>query len=166
MIAKSYIERNLRRINRLYAGTANTQDALFYSKLATLELCGWIEVSMDEMVLRTARRLLKSSSDQSFYKKKYVKKVYGFEYNQHIRPMLIGLIGVQGVVKLENRLDPVLFDPMRGALTTLKPHRDTQTHEYIKGATLVLDAPSVTLSRFKTIYEGLTELDRGLRLLK
>ena len=58
MIARSYILTNLKTLDRKYNRATSTRDSLFYSKLAILELCGWIEESMDDIVLRCACRHL------------------------------------------------------------------------------------------------------------
>ena len=48
---------------------------------------------------------------------------------------------------------------MVGALTALKPSRDVHAHTYLKGTTLKLDAPSITLARFDTVYAGLRDVE-------
>ncbi|MFT7553533.1 MAG: hypothetical protein ACI9BV_003869, partial [Rhodothermales bacterium] len=53
MVAKTYINANLRRIDGLFRGATSARQAELLAKLATLELCGWLEVSMDDIVLRT-----------------------------------------------------------------------------------------------------------------
>ena len=56
MIARTYILDNLNKLDVRYRKAATLKDSLFYSKLAVLELCGWIEESMDDVILRCARR--------------------------------------------------------------------------------------------------------------
>ena len=51
MIAKSYILANLNALDARYKRASRAKDALFASKLALLELCGWIEESMDDIVV-------------------------------------------------------------------------------------------------------------------
>jgi hypothetical protein len=165
MIAKSYISQSIRRINRLYLGPCSAQEALLFSKLATLELCGWIEVSMDDIALCMARRVLREQSHRTVFENDVVRPVYGFDYEKHFRRMLIGVIGLQGVARMERRVDRALFDPMCGALSTLKPYRDKHAHTYVKGTTLALDAPSVTIARFETVYAGLKNVDAVLRAM-
>ena len=55
------------------------------SKLATLELCGWIEVSMDDIVIRMAKRLLSDPVDRATYESEFVNRVHGFDYQIHFR---------------------------------------------------------------------------------
>ena len=166
MVTKSYIQRNLRRINRLYNVPCSPEEALLLSKLATLELCGWIEVSMDDIVIRMAKRLLSDPVDRATYESEFVNRVHGFDYQIHFRRLLMGLIGLQGVVLMEGGVDPSLFAPMRGALSSLKPLRDSHAHTYLKGSTLKLDAPSVSLARFSVLYAGLKNVETVLRTFK
>ena len=80
--------------------------------------------------------------------------------------MLEAVVGLSGVERMEGRVDPRLFQPMVAALECLKPYRDEQAHQYLKGTTLIIDAPSVTKSRFYLIFDGLKDLDNVLRSLK
>jgi hypothetical protein len=166
MIAKSYIEKNLRQIERLYNQSATVQKGLYFSKLALLELCGWIEISMDDIILRLAKRVLRDSDHLKYLKEEVIRRTYGFEYEKHFRRMLQAVIGLSGVERMERHVDPQLFQPMVAALTSLKPFRDEQAHQYIKGTTLTIDAPSVSRSRFYLIFNGLRNVDNVLTSLK
>ena len=104
MITKSYIKGNLERIERLYEKSSDIQDGLFYSKLAILELCGWIEISMDDIILRLAKKHLKQSKNIAFVEKDVIRRTYGFDYSRHFRKMLINIIGITGVEKIEKKL--------------------------------------------------------------
>jgi len=62
MITKSYLFKTLNWLDQLYNDpTADNQKTSSYSKLALIELCGWIEETMDDIVLRCAK-LTKNSS--------------------------------------------------------------------------------------------------------
>jgi hypothetical protein len=54
MIAKTYILNNLSTIEKLYNDSSSIKNSLFYSKLAILELCGWTEESMDDIIKKCA----------------------------------------------------------------------------------------------------------------
>lgn len=131
-----------------------------------LELCGWIETSMDEIVRHMSKRLVRNSKNERFFEKQVVGRVHGFDYENHFRRMVIALVGLHGVETMEKKVDPVLFQPMRAALNALKPDRDKHAHEYIKGTTLRLDAPSVTMGKYHAVYAGLVDIDRVLRRMK
>ncbi len=75
------------------------------------------------------------------------------------------VIGLKHVEKIEARADPAKFQTLKATLTTLKPSRNGVAHTYLKGVTMILDAPSVTRGRFVAVYEGLNEIERILRSL-
>lgn len=50
MIVKGTIYKTLKDLDRLFTKETDPKKQLFYSKLALMELCGWIEVTMDNIV--------------------------------------------------------------------------------------------------------------------
>ena len=165
MIVKSYIEKNLKVINRLYLRTNKVQQNLFYSKLAILELCGWTEVSMDDVARRTAKRFCQKPQSHTDIEE-IIEWNHGFQYWKNFRKMLIPIIGLRGIEYMENKLNQSHFQRMCGALSNLKPYRDAHAHEYIKGTTYRIIAPSVAISNFNFIYAGLMDIDRVLKSTK
>lgn len=163
MIARSYILANLKALDRSYRKATSARESLFFSKLAILELCGWIEQSMDDVILRCACRHLKENANVSFVRDVIVKKTYGFEYDRHFRRMLIQLLGLIAVEKIEKRVDQVKRMQLTATLGALKTVRDSEAHTHIKGTTRYINAPSVTLNQFPTVYDGLIEYDRVIR---
>ncbi|MBA3019139.1 MAG: hypothetical protein FP811_13495 [Desulfobacteraceae bacterium] len=163
MIARSYIKANLERIERLYNKSSSIQDGLFYSKLAILELCGWIEISMDDIVFRLAKKHLRRSQNINYVEKEVIKRTFGFDYSQHFRKMLINIIGIVGVEKLEKKIDSIKHQLMISSLDSMKLYRNSEAHTYIKGTTRRMDAPSLTKNRLNDIYNGLKNIDDELR---
>ena len=165
MLAKSYIRANLDRLDVLYRKAKTTQQALFFSKLAIIELCGWIEMSMDEIVRCCSKRNLKNAANRNHIENAVIKRTSGFDYNQHFRDMLIQVIGLKSVERIENRMDASKLQKLTAALSTLKILRNREAHTYLKGVTAILDAPSITKARFTDIYEGLQEIENCIRLV-
>ncbi|HDZ9227140.1 TPA: hypothetical protein RUZ93_003490 [Vibrio cholerae] len=165
MIAKSYIENNLKQLNKLY-NNANTQKKkLYYSKLAMLELCGWIEESMDDIAIRCANRILNEVPNKVFVMKSVVKPIYGFEYQGHFRKMLMQIIGLVNIEKLERSVDPNKYTQLISTLGMLKVSRNNEAHTHIKGVARTIDAPSLTLHRFYLVYEGLKNFEVELKAM-
>jgi hypothetical protein len=50
MIIKGYIENTLKELDRLYNKHTSLKKDIYYSKLAVIELCGWIEETCDAIV--------------------------------------------------------------------------------------------------------------------
>jgi len=162
MISKNKIIRNLTKLNRLYLNSTNGLNNEFYSKLAILELCGWIEESMDSIILCSAKRKLHKNSNNQFVRE-IVKINYGFEYEKNFCKVLKQVIGVIGVEKLESTVDPVVFTQFKSALSSLKSIRDNQAHTHTIGTARSLNAPSWTLHQMVPVYNGLKNINNSLR---
>jgi hypothetical protein len=162
MVAKTYIAANLQKIEQLYNSTRSLQEGLFYSKLAVIELCGWIEMSMDDIVRRLAAKRLCDPKHRKYIEKDIIKRTYGFDYVRHFLPMIEAIVGCKGIEEMNTRLDNSLISPLIGALSALKTARDQLAHQYIKGTTLVIDAPSMTSARFPLVLAGLKNIESVL----
>ncbi|AIN74105.1 endoribonuclease [Flavobacterium psychrophilum FPG3] len=163
-MAKSYIESTLQELDKLYNQASSQKKAIYFSKLAIIELCGWIEETVDEIVLRHCNRKLKNVENKNYCKEKIIKNNYGFQYLQNIRPMLINLIGLIGVEKLEIELEKTAqITLLKNSLGNLKVSRNEAAHTHLKGITRTYNAPSRTLGDFNRIYIVLEKLDLELR---
>lgn len=164
MIAFSYIEGNLSSLDQRYGKAKSNVEASYYSKLATLELCGWIEMSIDDCILRCAYRIVRSREARKLIEER-VKRTYGFEYENHFRSLIMSLIGIHGFERVEKRIDQSVIANFRSALGSLKTSRNSLAHTYTRGATASYDAPSLTLGRYSQVKAGISEYDRVLRNL-
>ncbi|OQY79666.1 MAG: hypothetical protein B6D41_22320 [Chloroflexi bacterium UTCFX4] len=166
MIAKQAILDELTLIETLYNKATDPRENLLYSKIAIIELCGWVEMSMDEIVNSCSSRHLRDASNLNSITNEVIGRTYGFQYNKHFRSMLIRLIGMIKVERVESRVDPVKLAKLKAQLNALKDPRNTVAHNPIIGMTLTLDAPSVTRNRVEELYEGLHEMNRKIRSLR
>jgi hypothetical protein len=163
MITKQYIVPSLQALDTAYQSAATADDAERFAKLAIIELCGWIEETMDALILRCGNRHLKEISNRNYCEKEIIRKTYGFEYHNNFRFMLIRLVGLISVERIEKLADPAKSAAMISTLETLKTVRNNVAHTHLKGTTRTLDAPSVTINRFEKVYDGLLDLDQKLR---
>ena len=129
-------------------------------------MCGWIEESMDDVILSCARKYLKEPVNRDYCEKQIVKRTFGFDYHNNFRFMLIRLLGLIVVEKIERQMDPAIHDKMISALSRLKQQRDSEAHTHLKGTTRSINAPSVTIGQFQPVYGGLVEIDRMVRLAR
>jgi len=166
MIVKKHILTNLNALNRSYKKASSQRESYFCSKLAILELCGWIEKSMDDVVLRCAYRHLKNHANVNFISDEIVKRTYGFDYERHFRRMLIHLLGLINVEKVKKRVDQKKQAQLKVTLAALTTVRNSQAHTHTKGTMQSINAPSVTLSQIPPLYDGLKEYDRTIRNAK
>ncbi len=165
MIGKTSILQNLKDLEALYNKSSSYKKALFYSKLAILELCGWIEESMDEIVRRCANRNMRDKQNRSFVETNIIKRVHGFDYDSNFRPMLMQVVGLIALEKVEKRVDQRKLQLFQAALNTLKVHRNIEAHSHIKGTAKRLDAPSMTKRSFADVYAGLKNFEDELKRL-
>ncbi len=164
MIAKSYIKSTLKELDKLYNSATSQKKAIYFSKLALMELCGWIEESLDDIVIRHANRNLQDSDNRIYCKKSIVQPNYGFEYKKNIRPMLISLIGLIEVEKLEIELEKTAqITLLKGYLGNIKDSRNVAAHTHLKGVTRRFNAPSRTIGDFNRISLIVDKIDKELR---
>lgn len=169
MVVKAQVLSSLKSINRLYkrtAGTKDTIETLLYSKIAILEFGGWIEESMDDIVERCAKRCLVAPSNLKKVQNPVIKRNYGFLYEEHFSKMLRQVIGFDGLEELEKVLDPTKLALLKSGLVSMTTIRNSLAHTHIKGTARSIEAPSSTIARFESLYEGLKDIDIKLRLLK
>jgi hypothetical protein len=165
MVARSYIKQNLHFCIRKHA-RAKKKEAIFLAKMAVLELCGWIELSFDEIVLKCAKKNLRLDSNFNSYEKETVRKTYGFEYDKHFSNMLIKLIGLINFEAIESKVDQQKLAKLKAALGTLKAERNREAHTYVKGTTRTIMAPSLMVSLFQDVDAGIVEFEREIRNLR
>ena len=165
MVDKTQIENNLTQINALFQKHIGDNEAPYYSKLAIIEACGWIEESMDDIIRGCAKKHLKETKNLN-YVEKLVKHTYGFHYEDNFRDMLIQIIGIIKLEILEQIIDRYKFTQMTSSLGALKQRRDDLAHTYIKGTTPTIDAPSWTEKRFQYVYEGLRDIEHHINEMK
>ncbi len=165
MVSRGSIDKELQKINYYYNRVPPSDINLpkFYSKLALLELCGWIEQSMDDLIFRYTNRRVKETANLDFVHQDVIGKTYGFEYERYFRTMLIRTIGIVGTEKLEKSLNHSSFNNFCLALKKLKEQRDPHSHATIFGTTIPIDAPSQIIAYFESIYPVLKEFERSLK---
>lgn len=167
MIARNYILTNLRELEKLYRNSTKTKETTYYSKLALLELCGWIEESMDDIIIKHANRKLSGTSsnpNKNYVKRKVIDKNNGFVYKDNFRPMLMKLIGIIELEKLEKPMKVSgKLSILSSTLARLKTARNDAAHTHIKGLTRNYDAPSITIRNFEDVYKCLLIIDAKLR---
>lgn len=159
MIAKTYILENLKGLNSRFLRSNKPKDGLYFSKLAVLELCGWIEMSMDDVVLRVSQKKLSDQRNIKYVENDVIARTYGFQYQKHWRSMLIRTLGIVTVEKIELTVDQQKRAGLEAELTNLATIRNSLAHTYVRGTQLQVDAPSVTLGRFSNLHEGLKEFE-------
>lgn len=167
MVIKKTIQNNLLQLERYFNKASSSKSPsenrklLYYSKLAILELCGWTEESMDDIVDTCAKRHLTDAKNQA-YVDSLISDTWSFDYSTAFRKMLIHVMGIVNIERLEVSIDSIKLQMMKSEFGHLKPDRNIHSHTHIKG-TPRIDSPTITIRRFGNIYECLKDIERCVK---
>ena len=136
------------------------------SKLATLELCGWLEHRLDLLVHKAGAAV---GLDEDWIEKNVVKDNYGFTYHDHLRKMLGKLIGEFAVSHLEETFEgdsPGTLEQLKGSLTTLSKSRGVLAHTHsaapVVKQQVSVNAPSWALNQHRVIAKMIDQFERSM----
>jgi len=166
MTAKAPIETLIRELESLYDAPVAPNHKDFYSKLALIEICGWLEISMDEIIKTYSTNKLIAQSYKDEVEQKVIDKTYGCDYKDHFRPMLIRLVGLKGVETLESELKTqAVFQILVSQLGSLWTLRCQVAHTSIAGVTMTYQAPSAMKRYLDSLHPILTTVEIELTKL-
>ncbi|MDO9371323.1 MAG: hypothetical protein Q7U07_01850 [Gammaproteobacteria bacterium] len=135
------------------------------SKLATLELCGWIEGEFDRLALLVDTGRL---NDPEWVKTNVISRTSGFTYSDHWRPMLSRLVGEVFSRRVEEQLDrdfPVCLDQLKGLLMILWKVRCDFAHADINAnlaAQQTFNAPSWTINKHRILKKLIAQYEQTM----
>ena len=125
---------------------------MYFSKLAVLELSGWIEEAFDVIANRAVKRRVKSSKFEKLAKSA-IKRNHGFRYDDNFLDMMAKLIGLPECEQLERYLDSDgSLTILTSELDALVNQRRVAAHVALAHTTVGFDSPSVSLGRLQTIH--------------
>lgn len=149
-----------------YTASADIElkESRFYSKLAILELSGWVEGSIDALVQNLAdRKSLTNDARERF--KKAVKSTRGFDYENHFLELLHKVIGIidTGMVEenINNNIDGTL-ENFKSTLNSLYKSRNRLAHTFSQEMQEQIDSPSNTRDYYKKILAGLERFEEEI----
>lgn len=161
MVSRYYITRNLKSLNQMYSRSKTQAEPLYFSKLAIIELCGWIEVSIDKIFETCSPKLVRASCHQKNITDR-INRTYGFSQKKHLQPLINTLIGYNGLEKLETSCDLRLLEALNRNLNELSNMRNMLAHTYIKGFTITVESPQLKLRRLDHVANGLDHLEEKI----
>jgi hypothetical protein len=168
MLDRRGVSHNLRRLERLFNEAIKRPStyklANFYSKVAVLEACSWLEICIDKIFEDIYNAQLIDAGNKTDFQRT-IDKNYGFHYMNNIRERLSkNLIGLIHIERIELRLNGrVEFNTMKAALGNLKTIRDTFAHDHVSGSALTVHTVTQTISNFSQACSGLRLLERELQ---
>lgn len=166
MITRAEIEYNLKRLERDYNAAKNAKSRTLYSKLAVLELCGWIEENFDTIATVGVKASLRTNDYKDYFKNEIIKSNNGFSYHNHFKKMMVKSVGVIRMEKIELKMQQVgSLNPLKGKLSSLEVVRNSLAHTHSTQHANV-QTPSVTLSDLQQILPHIIKLDEISRVYK
>ncbi|WP_445454237.1 hypothetical protein [Flavobacterium sp. 25HG05S-40] len=166
MQPKQPIEDLLKELQKLYDNPADPIHKDYYSKLALLELCGWLEHTQDEIIKSYSDFKLTETRNKDEIRDFVIGKTYGCDYMDHFRPMIIKLIGYKQTEFLENKLKSAgQFQILRDQLSSLWALRRRAAHTSMVGVTITYQAPSSMRTYLNSLYPILTAVETELNTL-
>lgn len=145
------IEDTLQELDKWYNElSGGTERPKLLSKLATMEYCGWLELYLDSLIERIGQHCGLSIE---LIHTKVTNPNYGFSYCDHLRPMIVKIIGEIGVLTFENAIDkkqPGFLDRLKSELGSLWKDRGFLAHTTLSGPVkqqVTINAPSWAINR-------------------
>jgi hypothetical protein len=131
------------------------------AKLAILEVCGWLELRMDE-IIREAGRL--AGVPDNWVESYTISKTYGFKYGEHFRPMLCDVLGAGCVKHIEAKVSPAKIDALSSQLGTLWSVRSSLAHTHTAGriSQQTINAPSWCINQHRVLGRQLEQLEASV----
>jgi hypothetical protein len=160
------VETTLKQLDSWY--TEPTQGGYrpkLLSKLAILELCGWLEGEFDRLVLVVEQGRL---ADPEWVKANVISKTSGFQYDSHWRAMLSRLVGEVFARRVEKKMEAMFPGDLERLKTTLGTlwkircdfaHADMAAHI---AAQQTFRAPSWSLNQHRTLKKLLAQYEQAM----
>lgn len=149
------VDTTLKTLNTWFNEPSQGDDrAKLVSKLALLELCGWIEGEFDRLAMIVEAGRL---NDAAWVSEFVISKTSGFTYAEHWRPMLTRLVGEVFARRIEQQMEvsfPGEIEQLKSLLGTLWKKRCGFAHADMTAniaAQQTFDAPSWTLNQHRVV---------------
>lgn len=165
VLANEEISATLKELEcRFLADGVADRELELLSKLAIIELGGWVEERFDEIVVEYVQRKLTDNEEMDRIRKEVIDKVYGFDYDSDIRPMIERVIGsVNYCVIKANLIHSGGYFILKSVLGELRHERNRVAHTHWMGVTRKLAAPSSVINWLKRIYPHINDIEKCIR---
>lgn len=170
MLSATQLLATLQHYDSVYTIPGNSNRILLLaSKASILEVCGWVEQAMDQLVNECAVRCNLSQPRLNTVNA-FIKKNYGFQYEQHFEKMLISVIGFRQLEKAESTIQAqvVTLKGTLSHLTTLRNHFAHTHMDELNPAPPTLNSiptPSTMIGHANTAHIGLSAIEARLQAL-
>lgn len=145
-----------------YSSTISSSDQtlpIAYSKLAVLELGGWIEVSVDTILFNYIDNKI-LDADCRRIAKNVINRNYSFEYN-HLSHIFICALGVNNWENIVDHVGGADMSILLSVCNSYKSSRDNAAHTYqLDAATSSFIAPSQVLNDYRRIKPVVDKIEQ------
>lgn len=142
----------LLKLDQLYHSCASSDAtlAIGYSKMAIMEVCGWLEETFDEIAHNCVRSRLRTLDRRKFLEEK-IAATHGFEYKTKARPLISHAIGVVRLLEIEKELEHTAsLTILKSSCSNLNKLRQDAAHRTLAGRAQAYPSPSVAIKHFET----------------
>lgn len=156
------IPETLDHLCNLYDENSKDEQMVYYfSKLAVLELSGWVESMIDQAI---KEHFTKCSQETQNDAEKIINKCYGFKYKENIRPLLSNTLGIKNLSVIEEKLSKNGdLDIITNTFGQLAKMRDILAHTYVASHQSTIDSPLETRAKYKRIENPVSNLSRQIK---
>lgn len=139
--------------------------AAMFSKLAILEVGGWIEQTVDSMLYYYVNATVPNRQIQKTVKEQVIDTVYGFRYASDLKPLFMKVLGADKFQYIEQKLKRKGMDQiLLNCIATLNRGRNAAAHTYWhRSVQQKFDAPSVTCKLFNDMLPIVIEIDKCIK---
>ena len=165
MINYTDIANTLNRLEREFTSCSDIQMPVLYSKLAVLELCGWIELSVDTILYEYVdNKILDSDCIKGI--KNIIKKNHGFHYDNNLFPLFCSVLGINNFENVIDALPSVNFQNLKAITDAYTIERNKAAHtDTPLGTTRTYKAPSQVLTDFNLIKPAIQIIETEIQQL-
>jgi hypothetical protein len=157
------VETTLRELDTWFKEPETSNDRTkLLSKLAIIELCGWLEVEFDRLIRTVATGRI---SDADWVEVNVIKNTNGFTYNNHWRAMLCKVVGEVFARRVEAAMEaahPAELEQFKSLLGQLWKDRCSFAHADITtnvAAAQLFNAPSWTINQHMKLKQILARYE-------
>jgi hypothetical protein len=161
MIDSTGLKLLLNDIELLYQCETNPNKALLWAKIASLEVGGWTEECIDDILnayIDFINPLCKTDL------KDKLKRVYGFHFSTDFRNICVQILGNLMFEKIQNRI-PLECQQLESALNMLKTNRDKYAHTHSINKSPI-DSPQNSIRYLNQIEKGLKQFFKEIKKIR
>jgi|GEM_PF-3076353 len=150
------LRKTLRFLDKMFLDHQSAEDAeeaVAFAKLAVLEFCGWVEMTIDD-IARKAVCISLPEDHQRAPLEELIKKTSAFGYKNNITPIMVAAIGSVRFAAFEQTLrNEGVLSQIEGVINSAEfiNMRNRAAHTFNDGTQRNYDAPSAILGRLDQV---------------